>query len=167
MGFQPIVHESRDLASAIFPKWVRQWLTAILANLLRLSDKLSCYRSKGFYCLQHNSHIAKFMGPALGQPGSCRPQMGPMLAPWTLLSVNIHSCSKHELSVEWLTFNTTCIIVKVWDRTYITGVSSWCSEQLIYMVTVPPIKYKRDIQLVSIFFTIVQNQGNNGVKGIG
>ena len=30
--------------------------------------------------------IAKFMGPTWGPPGSCRPQMGPMLAPWTLLS---------------------------------------------------------------------------------
>ena len=26
------------------------------------------------------------MGPTWGPPGSCRPQMGPMLAPWTLLS---------------------------------------------------------------------------------
>ena len=25
------------------------------------------------------------MGPIWGPPGSCRPQMGPMLAPWTLL----------------------------------------------------------------------------------
>ena len=31
------------------------------------------------------SQIAKFMGPTWGPPGSCRPQMGPMLAPWTLL----------------------------------------------------------------------------------
>ena len=30
--------------------------------------------------------IAKFMGPTWGPPGSCRPQMGPMLALWTLLS---------------------------------------------------------------------------------
>ena len=29
---------------------------------------------------------AKFMGPTWGPPGSCRPHMGPMLAPWTLLS---------------------------------------------------------------------------------
>ena len=27
----------------------------------------------------------KFMGPTCGPPGSCRFQMGPMLAPWTLL----------------------------------------------------------------------------------
>ena len=26
------------------------------------------------------------MGPTWGSPGSCRPQMGPMLAPWTMLS---------------------------------------------------------------------------------
>ena len=32
------------------------------------------------------SQIATFMGPTWGPPGSCRPQMGPMLAPWTLLS---------------------------------------------------------------------------------
>ena len=29
--------------------------------------------------------IAKFMGPTWGPAGSCRPQMDPMLAPWTLL----------------------------------------------------------------------------------
>ena len=28
---------------------------------------------------------ANFMGPTWGPPGSCRPQMGPMLDPWTLL----------------------------------------------------------------------------------
>ena len=32
------------------------------------------------------TQIAKLMGPIWGPPGSCRPQMGPMLAPWTLLS---------------------------------------------------------------------------------
>ena len=30
--------------------------------------------------------IARFMGPTWGPPGSCRPQMCPILAPWTLLS---------------------------------------------------------------------------------
>ena len=39
--------------------------------------------------------IAKFMGPTLGPPGSFRPQMGPKLAPWTLLSgtISINSTS--------------------------------------------------------------------------
>ena len=31
-------------------------------------------------------HIYKVHGPTWGPPGSCRPQMGPMLVPWTLLS---------------------------------------------------------------------------------
>ena len=32
------------------------------------------------------TQIAQFMGPTWGPSGSCRPQVGPMLAPWTLLS---------------------------------------------------------------------------------
>ena len=31
------------------------------------------------------SQIAKFMGPTWGPPGSCRTQMAPLSAPWTLL----------------------------------------------------------------------------------
>ena len=37
-------------------------------------------------CVNSGTQIARFMGPTWGPPGSCRPQMGPMLAPWTLLS---------------------------------------------------------------------------------
>ena len=33
-----------------------------------------------------HSQIARFIGPTWGPPGSCWPQMGPMLAPRTLLS---------------------------------------------------------------------------------
>ena len=32
------------------------------------------------------SQIARIVGPTWDPPGSCRPQMGPMLAPWILLS---------------------------------------------------------------------------------
>ena len=35
------------------------------------------------------TQIAKFMGPTWDPPGSCRPQMGPILATWTLLSGQI------------------------------------------------------------------------------
>ena len=51
---------------------------------------------KGHSCLESTSQIAKFMWPTWGPPGSCWPtwgpsganrtQVGPMLAPWTLLS---------------------------------------------------------------------------------
>ena len=35
---------------------------------------------------QLSAQIAKFMGPKWGPPGSWRPHVGPMMAPWTLLS---------------------------------------------------------------------------------
>ena len=46
------------------------------------------------YLRHHDAHmaramlpqIARFIWPTWGPPGSCRPQMGPMLAPWTLPS---------------------------------------------------------------------------------
>ena len=46
-------------------------------NFVTGSTKISNWRKK---------QIVKFMGPTWGPPGSCRPQMGPILAPWTLLS---------------------------------------------------------------------------------
>ena len=45
------------------------------------------------------SQIAKFMGPTWGPPGSCRPQMGPMLAPWTLLSGVVSRYCHHPPTV--------------------------------------------------------------------
>ena len=42
------------------------------------------------------TQIAKFMGPTWVPPGSCRPQMGPMLAPWTLLSGYVSVATSDE-----------------------------------------------------------------------
>ena len=39
--------------------------------------------------------IAKFMGPTWGPPWSCRPQMGPVLAPWTFLSAMLLCTTLH------------------------------------------------------------------------
>ena len=41
--------------------------------------------------------IERFMGPTWGPPGFCRPQMGPLLAPWTLLlwDKSEWKCFKH------------------------------------------------------------------------
>ena len=44
------------------------------------------------------SQIAKYTGPTWGPPGSCRPQMGPMSAPWTLLS-GLPSVASSRLSI--------------------------------------------------------------------
>ena len=45
------------------------------------------------------TQIAKFIGPTWGPPGSCWPQMGPMLAPWTLLSGKISYIEKALWSI--------------------------------------------------------------------
>ena len=42
--------------------------------------------------LAMSPQIATFMGPTWGPSGSCRPQMGPMLAPWILLSGPACAC---------------------------------------------------------------------------
>ena len=53
------------------------------------------------------------MGPTWGPPGSCQPQMGPMLAPWTLLSGCFRNCN-HFCVGTWIRsvrFN------KIWFKT--------------------------------------------------
>ena len=48
---------------------------------------------QGYHDDTHNkvSQIARFMWPTWGPPGFCRPQVGLILAPWTLLSGILHS----------------------------------------------------------------------------
>ena len=48
---------------------------------------VSCYIMKSSI---ETSKIARFMGPTWGPPWAGRPQVGPMLAPWALLS-GIHA----------------------------------------------------------------------------
>ena len=52
------------------------------------SDILKCLG--GPSCKVGKQITPTFMGPTWGPPGSCRPQMGPTLAPWTLLSGCVH-----------------------------------------------------------------------------
>ena len=42
-------------------------------------------------CLQRRTQIAKFMGPTWSPSGANRTQVGPMMAPWTLLSGDLFS----------------------------------------------------------------------------
>ena len=51
--------------------------------------KICSWRVKTSHCFILRSkvtQITNFMGLTWGPPGSCQPQMGPVLAPWTLLS---------------------------------------------------------------------------------
>ena len=55
-------------------------------QMFKLSDSKMNLEFPSGQPLVSSSEIAQFMGPTWGPPGSSRPQMGPMLAPWTLLS---------------------------------------------------------------------------------
>ena len=56
-------------------------------------------------------------GANMGPPGSCRPQMGPMLAPWTLLSgVVTHGIAYiHEYQNGWYKQSTAKLMYISWD----------------------------------------------------
>ena len=63
------------------------------------------------------SQTAKFMGPTWGPPGPCRPQMGPMLAPWTLLS-SLYSIQGSAISQ----LNVTKHVLSQWQS---KGSAKW------------------------------------------
>ena len=78
---------------------------AFSGHKISRSDSVWKYFSIGsliFEMRQSNStQIAKFMGPTWGPPGSCRPQMGPILAPWTLLSGYLTSTAVFPSLIWW------------------------------------------------------------------
>ena len=56
------------------------------------------------------TQIARFMGPTWGPPGSCRPQLGPMLTPCMLLSGRLwlHYITFHECHIFHCFSSTAC-----------------------------------------------------------
>ena len=86
-----------SIVTSCIPWWCRETLCTLLAlcegNLLVIGGHYGPF-VRGIYWLRMYSfnkgpviiQIAMFMGPTWGSPGSCRPQMDPMSAPWTLLS---------------------------------------------------------------------------------
>ena len=83
--------------------WFRLWLGAAYTTHYCLNQRCM-YASLGLRMLTHGgqdkmtaisltTQKAKFIGPTWGPLGSCQPQMGPMLAPWTLLSGDVFKFS--------------------------------------------------------------------------
>ena len=85
----------------LYPPWmglcfVMWWSCMLLALSVLISPEWligSLDSDGGQICVLNRNEvqvkvtqITKFMGPTWGPPGSCRPQMGPMMAPWALLS---------------------------------------------------------------------------------
>ena len=65
-----------------YPQGFRRWIYKSYLNYMQYMGENPMQSS----VIAHSSQKAKFMGPAWSPPGSCRSQMGPILAPWTLLS---------------------------------------------------------------------------------
>ena len=63
------------------------------------------------YSQSLKSLIAKYVGPTWGPPGSWRPQMGPMLAPWTLLSgiTSVSLTSSRTRDIRSVYYTALCI----------------------------------------------------------
>ena len=64
-------------------RWIMDWIDFDMMILEGVNEVVSALKTQ----------IAKFTGPTWGLPGSCRPQMGPMWAPWTLLSGKFYTVS--------------------------------------------------------------------------
>ena len=91
--------------------------------------------------------IARFMGPTWGPSGADRTQVGPMLAPWTLLS-GILSHTFHCFHC-WMflqkipnCFFIVSIISQHWDGTYSWNISSYVTKiQLFYTVNTSVVQW--------------------------
>ena len=76
--------------------------------------------------------IAKLTGPIWRPPGSCRPQMGPMLAPWTLLSGSARNLSTHYLTP--FLFSTDIMLLVLlphWKFSLVWYMSLW--QPMLYI----------------------------------
>ena len=80
---------------AVYPIIMQIFVCCFSCHIILVSMDLCHTSTPWFSGLPHQhqwlwsnieAQIARFMGPTWDPPGSCRPQMGPMLAPWTVLS---------------------------------------------------------------------------------
>ena len=82
--------------------------------------------------------ITSFTWPTWGPPGSCRPQIGPTLAPWTLLS----GTTKRELCVYFLT--CTLLMKKlsrdIADSLYMYILGTYLEELIFYLFIIAYVK---------------------------
>ena len=79
----------------------------------------------GWFRFQKATQITKFIGPTWGPSGSCRPQMGPILAPWTLLSGQWCEAYVISLLLSWkIVKQSSCLRFK----------TSWCLGDVLVMI---------------------------------
>ena len=72
---------SSSIISLIIVSDITVWCLAICHNVPLINRGQVTH-----ICASQLTQIARFVWPTWGPPWSCRPQVGPILAPWTLLS---------------------------------------------------------------------------------
>ena len=121
----------------------------------------------------HKKHkqtqIAKFMGPTGGSPGSCQPQLGPMLAPWILLSGNvlrviymktaIYLYTNHTLFISGTAFLIMLFILWTKLNTEIIVVT-------MYSIQTPVLQMIRYITVKSHFNSLAPMACGNNIRSI-
>ena len=106
--------------------------------------------------------ITRFMGPIWGSPGADRTQVGPVLAPWTLLSgLFLVSCSGGDLGMPLLSHCPPWSRHgSLWWAETVPTWHLWCCKwqglvmEKIFMVQDPfhSEHFTNDLNLVDIFF---------------
>ena len=93
-GERPIANALGLRLSSIHPSTCFCWCSLIAVAWPSQLMKSFKWPRFSWLCDEHLTmeyhQIAKFMGPTWGPPGSCRPRIDPILAPWTLLSGQLH-----------------------------------------------------------------------------
>ena len=76
--------------------------TCYLGNSRGTYSAHPCIMQHLYVCLRAIAQITKLTEPKWALPGSCRPQIGPILAPWTLLSGRGNSAPQKNTLHTWM-----------------------------------------------------------------
>ena len=108
------------------------------------------------------------MGPTWGPPGSCRPQMEPMLAPWTLLPWMFLIFSSYAIYTCGVRTNVPAIVTNIsyrhrlyFARTayerymicYIFHMKSECSLEIVHLASILAALYRQSEPVFSLTYS--------------
>ena len=106
--------------------------------------------------------IGKFMRPTWGPPGSYRPQMGPMLAPWTLLSEAAFFFWYTGVSTKWLIFFSSYFQINFHDRNslYFIHISKFVLNSLTISIG---MTWPEHMTIHSVICSLITNQTHKNI----
>ena len=94
--------------------WPTFYLQVIISYCSDFIPLMAPWLPFGSIKITMSSQIARFVGPTWGPPGSWRPQVGPTLSPWMLLS-----------GIPMKTNDSKCKYISIFFKTHIVHVKGW------------------------------------------